>query len=135
MIQTQMADTGHVADATDGRAQPFLNFAAATALSPDMSMSLWRVTGDRVERLAVHGPDPQLPRRRARTRSSPGLEPTGQLAVAGVLQGDAPRLAYALMPAVETGGLVVYAEVPLNRRGLGRGGRAVRRSGPRRVPR
>ena len=61
VIQTQMADTGHVAVATDGRTQPFLNFAAATALSPEMSLSLWRVTGDQVERLAVHGPDPQLP--------------------------------------------------------------------------
>jgi serine phosphatase RsbU (regulator of sigma subunit) len=114
VIQTQMADTGHVANLTDGRPQPFENFVAGTALSPEMSMSLWRVTGDRVERLAVHGQEPQLP---------PGgpeefftsLEPTGQLAVAGVLEGEQPRLAYALMPAVETGGLVVYAEVPLNR--------------------
>ena len=61
VIQTQMADTGHVANATDGRTQPFLNFAAATALSPDISMSLWRVTGDQVERLAVHGAEPRLP--------------------------------------------------------------------------
>jgi serine phosphatase RsbU (regulator of sigma subunit) len=115
VIQTQMADIGQVADATAGRPEPFTNFASATALSPDMSMSLWRVTGDQVERLAVHGADPQLP------AGGPdaffgGLEPTGQLAVAGVLQGDPPRLAYALMPAVQTGGLVVYAEVPLNRR-------------------
>jgi serine phosphatase RsbU (regulator of sigma subunit) len=114
VIQTQMADTGHVANATDGRTQPFLNFAAATALSPDMSMSLWRVTGDQVERLAVHGAEPRLPDGGADAFFT-GLEPTGQLAVAGVLQGDPPRLAYALMPAVETGGLVVYAEVPLHR--------------------
>jgi anaerobic C4-dicarboxylate transporter len=52
VIQTQMADAGHVAAVTDGRPQPFLNVAAASALSPEMSMSLWRVTGERVERLA-----------------------------------------------------------------------------------
>jgi serine phosphatase RsbU (regulator of sigma subunit)/anti-sigma regulatory factor (Ser/Thr protein kinase) len=114
VIQTQMADAGHVAGATDGRPQPFLNFAAATALSPEMSMSLWRVTGERVERLAVHGAEPRLPPEGA-DEFFPGLEPTGRLAVAGVLPGDEPRLAYALMPAVETGGLVVYAEVPLTR--------------------
>jgi serine phosphatase RsbU (regulator of sigma subunit) len=115
VIQTQMVDTGHVADATDGRPQPFLNFAAATVLSPEMSLSLWRVTGERAERLALHGPEPQLPDGGA-DAFFPRLEPTGQLAVAGVLQGEQPRLAYALMPAVESGGLVVYAEVPLNRR-------------------
>jgi hypothetical protein len=26
-----------------------------------MSLSLWRVSGEQVEQLAVHGPDPQLP--------------------------------------------------------------------------
>jgi serine phosphatase RsbU (regulator of sigma subunit)/anti-sigma regulatory factor (Ser/Thr protein kinase) len=115
VIQTQMADTGHVADATDGRPAPFANFAAATVLSPEMSLSLWRVTGERAERLALHGPDPHLPDGGADAFFA-GPAPTGQLAVAGVLQGDRPRLAYALMPAVGTGGLVVYAEVPLNRR-------------------
>jgi serine phosphatase RsbU (regulator of sigma subunit)/anti-sigma regulatory factor (Ser/Thr protein kinase) len=114
VIHTQMSDTGHVATATDGRAAPFENFAAATTLSPEISLSLWRVTGDQVEQLAVHGPDPQLPEG-GPDAFFPDLEPTGQLAVAGVLQGDPPRLAYALMPAVDTGGLIVYAEVPLHR--------------------
>jgi Stage II sporulation protein E (SpoIIE)/Histidine kinase-like ATPase domain len=114
VIQTQMADAGQVADATNGSPGPFTRFAAATAVSPDMSLSLWRVSGDRVERLAVHGPDPQPPEG-GQDSFFAGLEPTGQLAVAGIVQHPEPRLAYALMPAGQTGGLVVYAEVPLNR--------------------
>jgi serine phosphatase RsbU (regulator of sigma subunit)/type II secretory pathway pseudopilin PulG len=115
VIQTQMADAGQVADATAGRPGPFTRFAAATVAVPEMSLSLWRVNGEQVEQLAVHGPDPQLP------AGGPAsfftrLRPTGQVAVAGILQGPQPRLAYAVMPAGETPGLVVYAEAPLNRR-------------------
>jgi serine phosphatase RsbU (regulator of sigma subunit) len=79
-----------------------------------MSLSLWRVTGDRAQELAVHGPEPLLPDNRADAFFS-GLQPTGRLAVAGIQQGPPPRLGYALMPAGETGGLVVYAEAPLTR--------------------
>jgi serine phosphatase RsbU (regulator of sigma subunit) len=115
IIQTQMSDAGQVADATNGRPGPFTRFADAALTAPGMSLSLWRVSGERSEKLAVHGPDPQLP------SGGPAsffarLKPTGQLAVAGILQGPQPRLGYALMPAGESGGLVVYAEVPLNRR-------------------
>jgi serine phosphatase RsbU (regulator of sigma subunit) len=114
VLQTQMADAGQVATATDGRPGPFTSFAAATVAAPGMSLSLWRVSGDQAEQLAVHGPAPQLP------DSGPAsffsrLRPTGQLAVAGILPGPRPRLAYALMPAGQTTGLVVYAEAPLNR--------------------
>jgi anti-sigma regulatory factor (Ser/Thr protein kinase) len=115
VLQTQMADAGQVADATNGRPGPFTSFAAATVAAPEMSLSLWRVTGDQVEQLAVHGPDPLLPADGPAPFLT-GLHPTGQLSVAGILQGPEPRLAYALMPAGETAGLVVYAEVPLNRR-------------------
>jgi anti-sigma regulatory factor (Ser/Thr protein kinase) len=115
VIQTQMADAGQVADATDGRPGPFTRFAAATVSAPGMSLSLWRVTGDEVEQLAAHGPEPLLPADGPASFLT-GLQPTGQLSVAGILQGPEPRLAYALMPAGETAGLVVYAEAPLNRR-------------------
>jgi hypothetical protein len=115
VLQTQMADAGQVADATNGRPGPFTRFAAATVAAPGMSLSLWRVTGDQVEQLAVHGPEPLLPAGGAAAFLT-GLQPTGQLSVAGILQGPEPRLAYALMPAGETAGLVVYAEAPLNRR-------------------
>jgi serine phosphatase RsbU (regulator of sigma subunit) len=115
VLQTQMADAGQVADATDGRPGPFTRFAAATLAAPELSLSLWRVTGDRVERLALHGPEPLLPKGGPAAFFT-GLQPTGRLAVAGILEGDPPRLSYALMPAGETGGLVVYAEAPLRRR-------------------
>ncbi|MCW3005198.1 MAG: Two component signal transduction histidine kinase [Conexibacter sp.] len=115
VIQTQMADAGQVADATNGRSSPFTRFADATMAAPGMSLSLWRVTGDQVEQLAVHGPEPLLPAGGPASFLT-GLQPTGQLSVVGILQGPEPRLAYALMPAGETEGLVVYAEAPLNRR-------------------
>jgi serine phosphatase RsbU (regulator of sigma subunit)/anti-sigma regulatory factor (Ser/Thr protein kinase) len=115
IIQTQMSDAGQVAVATGGQPGPFTRFANATVAAPGMSLSLWRVSGDQAQRLAVHGPDPQLP---------PGgpasffatLQPTGQLTVAGIIQAPEPRLAYALMPPGDSGGLVVYAETPLSRR-------------------
>ena len=114
VIQTQMADAGQVADATHGAPGPFTRFAAATVGAPGMSMSLWRVGGDRAVRLAVHGPEPLL------AAGDPDafldrMRPTGGLAVAGILPGPQPRLGYALMPADATSGLVVYAEVPLVR--------------------
>jgi anti-sigma regulatory factor (Ser/Thr protein kinase) len=115
IIQTQMSDAGQVAAATQGRAGPFERLADATLGDSGISMSLWRVTGDQAQRLAVHGPDPELP------EGGPAaffrtLEPTGRLTVEGILQDPEPRLAYALMPPGDTGGLVVYAETPLNRR-------------------
>ena len=115
VLQTQMSDAAQVALAADGRPGPFTDFAAATVPSPEMSLSLWRVTGDAAEKLAVQGPEPVLP---ADGPASffPDLEPTGSLSVPGILGGTEPRLAYALMPADQDAGLVVYAEVPLDRR-------------------
>ena len=112
--QLQMSDAGQVAVATGGQPGPFTRFADEAIGSPAVSMSLWRTGGDSPQRLALHGPEPQLP---------PGgpasffgsLRPDGTLAIAGILQDPQPRLAYALMPPGDTG-LVVYSEVPLNRR-------------------
>ncbi|UOY02391.1 ATP-binding SpoIIE family protein phosphatase [Blastococcus sp. PRF04-17] len=114
VIQTQLADAGEVAQATDGRPAPFINFASGTVPGEAMSLSLWRVRGERAERLAAHGPDPLLPSDGADAFLS-GVQPTGQLTSAGILSGEPPRLAYALRPADEEEGLVVYAEVPLRR--------------------
>ena len=114
IIQTQMSDAGQVAVATGGQPGPFARFADSTFAAQAMSLSLWRVGGNEVQRLAVHGSEPELP------AGGPGaffrtLQPTGQLDVAGIVQEPEPRLAYALMPPGESG-LVVYAETPLNRR-------------------
>ena len=114
IIQTQMSDAGQVAVATGGQPGPFARFADSTFAAQAMSLSLWRVGGNEVQRLAVHGSEPELP------AGGPGaffrtLQPTGQLDVAGIVQEPEPRLAYALMPPGDSG-LVVYAETPLNRR-------------------
>jgi hypothetical protein len=112
--QIQMSDAGQVAIATGGQPGPFTRFADATLPESGVSLSLWRVSGGTVDRLALHGPDPQLPTGGPASFFG-SLEPTGALTVAGVLQNPEPRLAYALMPPGDTG-LVVYAETPLNRR-------------------
>jgi anti-sigma regulatory factor (Ser/Thr protein kinase) len=114
VLQTQMADAGQVAAATAGGPDQFRRFAAATVSSPDVSLSLWRVGEDQVEQLAVHGPAPLLSADEA-AAFLPGLEPAGPLGVAGIIEGPEPRLGYGLRPG-NTGGLVVYAEMPLNRR-------------------
>jgi serine phosphatase RsbU (regulator of sigma subunit) len=115
VLQTQMADAGQVADATHGAPGPFTRFAGATVNAPGLSLSLWRVTDAGVQRLAVHGPTPLLPPGGA-DEFFHGVKPTGALTVAGILNGPSPRLAYALMPAGEKAGLVVYAEAPITRR-------------------
>ncbi|MGZ4571569.1 MAG: SpoIIE family protein phosphatase [Blastococcus sp.] len=115
VLQTQLADAGQVADATNGRPAPFTRFAAATLAARGMSLSLWRVTGQHAEMLAVHGPAP-LVRDGAPQSFLTTLRPTGQLAVQGVVDGPQPHLGYALMPPEEKSGLVVYAQAPLSRR-------------------
>ena len=112
--QIQMSDAGQVATATGGQPGPFTRFADATLPASGVSLSLWRVSGDQAQRLALHGPEPQLPSGGPASFFST-LRPTGDLTVAGILQEPEPRLAYALMPPGDTG-LVVYAETPLNRR-------------------
>jgi serine phosphatase RsbU (regulator of sigma subunit) len=114
IIRTQLADAGEVARATEGRPGPFIRFAEGTLGAPSTSLSLWRVTGGEVERLALHGAEPLLPPE-GPAEFFAGLEPTGQLGVAGILPADQPRLAYALRPADDPTGLVVYAESPLRR--------------------
>ena len=112
--QIQMSDAGQVAIATGGQPGPFTRFADATLPASGVSLSLWRVSGDQAQRLALHGPEPQLPSGGPASFFST-LQPTGDLTIAGILQEPEPRLAYALMPPGDTG-LVVYAETPLNRR-------------------
>jgi hypothetical protein len=116
VLQTQMTDAGQVADATAGRTDPFLRFAAEAAQVPGTSLSLWRVTGGRAELLAVHGPRPVVPVKGGPAGFFPTLKPSGEVSIAGIVEGGHPSLAYALMPARESGGLVVYAQVPLTRR-------------------
>ncbi len=116
-LQVQLADAGQVAIATAAAPEPFERFAAARITSSESfaSLSLLRVTDGRTELLATEG-EPRLPEGGLDAPFFLGLEPTGDLAVAGILPGEQPRLAYGLRPLEETSGLVVYAETLLNPR-------------------
>ena len=116
VLQTQMTDAGQVADATVGRTDPFLRFASETVQVPGKSLSLWHVTGARADLIAVRGSQPVVPAPGGAAGFFSSLKPDGQVHIAGIVEGPRPSLAYGLMPAGETHGLVVYAEIPLTRR-------------------
>ncbi len=111
-LQVQLGDAAQVAVATAAAPVPFQRFAAArlTGDGPFASLSLLRITDGRVEVLATEGEDPRLPAGGLDDPFFAGLQPDGQLAVAGLLPGEQPRLAFALRPAEDATGLVVYAE-------------------------
>ncbi|TYP88923.1 ATP-binding SpoIIE family protein phosphatase [Blastococcus xanthinilyticus] len=114
VLESQLADAAQVAVVTGGDPDAFTRFAAATVPMPGLSLSLWRVSGGDAERIAVEGPEPELPPGRAEEFLA-GLEPNGELAVAGIVGEPEPRLAYAIAPVGGDGDLVVHAELPLNR--------------------
>ncbi|MCZ2860872.1 PP2C family protein-serine/threonine phosphatase [Blastococcus sp. VKM Ac-2987] len=115
-LQVQLADAGQVAIATDAAPGPFRRFAAARITSNESfaALSLLRSTDGEVELLATEGEDPRLPAGGLDDPFFTGLDTDGQLAVAGLLPGEQPRLAYALTPARDTTGLIVYAETLVN---------------------
>ncbi|WP_141437033.1 PP2C family protein-serine/threonine phosphatase [Blastococcus aggregatus] len=111
-LQVQLGDAAQVALATAAAPGPFQGFAAArlTGNESFASLSLLRITNGRVEVLATEGEEPRLPAGGLDDPFFTGLQPDGQLAVAGLLPGEQTRLAFALMPAGDPTGLVVYAE-------------------------
>ncbi|HEY0126061.1 MAG TPA: PP2C family protein-serine/threonine phosphatase [Blastococcus sp.] len=116
VLQVQLADAGQVAIATQAAPAPFQRFAAAriTGSESFASLSLIRVVDGRPQLVATEGEGPRLPDGGLESRFFADLEPTGQLAVAGILPGDPDRLGYALMPEGDESGLVVYAETLLD---------------------
>jgi len=116
VLQTQMSDAGQVADATAGRTEPFLLFAAQAVRAPGTSLSLWHVADGQAQLLAVQGPQPVVPGHLSPSAYFSALKPTGEISIAGIVESPRPSLAYALMPPRESRGLVVYAQVPLTRR-------------------
>jgi serine phosphatase RsbU (regulator of sigma subunit) len=115
VLTTQMADAGQVATATGADPDAFRRFAAARISgSTGMSLSLWRTgAGEQPEQLAVQGPDPAGPDGEGFAAFLDGVPGDGTLAITGVLPGEPARLGYALRPAGDTAGLVVYAESAL----------------------
>ena len=112
LLQVQLADAGQVAMATNAAAGPFQRFAAARTAAGGQfaSLSLLRVGDGGAELLATEGTEPLLPEGGLGSPFFTGLRPDGRLSVAGILPGDPARLAFALAPADDTSGLVVYAE-------------------------
>ncbi len=119
VLTTQLADAAQVATGTDpgtgGDPGAFEDFAAARVTGAgDRSLSLWRTGGDgQAERLAAEGPDQAGPDGAGFAALLARVPADGTLTVTGILPGEPARLGYALRPAGDTAGLVVYAEVVL----------------------
>src|SRR4051794_24296753 len=115
VLATQLAAAGQVAPATNANPDAFRRFAQARISgSTGMSLSLWRTGGGgQVEQLAVQGPEPAGPHGDGFAAFLSGVPADGALAVSGILPGDPAPLGYALRPAGDTAGLVVYAESAL----------------------
>lgn len=112
LLQVQLADAGQVATATDAAAGPFQRFSAARIIPEGSfaSLALLRVDDGAAELLASEGEEPRLPEGGVQSPFFTGLQPDGELAVAGILPGDPARLAFALRPEDDTSGVVIYAE-------------------------
>jgi hypothetical protein len=115
VLTTQLADAAQVAIAADADPEAFERFAAARLADPtDPSVSLWRTgEGGRAAQLAAHGTDQSGPDGDGFATFLAAVPADGTLAVTDIVPGDPARLGYALRPAGDTGGLVVYAEAVL----------------------
>lgn len=118
-IQTPLASTAELAEATNGNPQKFKQFIAPSVgvgrTKRFVSVSLWRVGALQQGPVAVQGVAPELPR--SGTTASAflgGAAATSRLGVIGLLKSPQPRLGYALASGRKSG-FVVYAEAPLPR--------------------
>jgi serine phosphatase RsbU (regulator of sigma subunit) len=121
-VQSSVASAATFAEATNGDARKFDNFAGQYVGQgsgrPFASMSLWRVDDPQGGPATVVGAQPEL-------SSSMGKAPalfaqaarTHKLTVLGLLGGPAPRIGYAFVQPGTAGPYVVYAEsaLPANR--------------------
>jgi hypothetical protein len=114
VLTTQLADAAQVATDTGADPAAFERFAAARVTAAgDRSLSLWRAGGGGpAERLAARGPEQSGPDEGFAAFLA-RVPADGTLAVTGILPGEPARLGYALRPAGDTAGLVVYAEAVL----------------------
>jgi serine phosphatase RsbU (regulator of sigma subunit) len=108
--RTVLADIGQVAVNTNANPNAFARFAARELQQTGQSLSLWRITDGRAERLANQGVQPRLSA--AQTDALARIAADGELKVLGIQRGTPDRITYALAPS-DGGGLVVYAQAPL----------------------
>lgn len=114
-LQTSVASTATFAEATDGNAAKFDNFAQQFAGQgggrPFASMSLWRVDHPERGPITTVGAHPVLA---ASMGKAPALfaraAATHKLTVIGLLGGQSPRLGYAYVEPGTKSPYVVYAE-------------------------
>jgi hypothetical protein len=111
VLRVQLADIGQAAVNTDADPDVFARWAGGELTRTGQSLSLWRIGDGTPERVALQGVEPLLPA--DGPAAIAGMEPTGELAILGILPAEPDRLAYALMPAEDNTDLVVYAESPL----------------------
>lgn len=120
-VQTPLASSAALADATGGDVQKFRSFIGPSVGTGRqyVSVSLWRLSAGGARLLSVIGPTPVLAQTPARagaffTRAAS----SAQLSVIGLLGGAQRRLGYAFTSPGLTGHFVAYAEsaLPANRR-------------------
>jgi hypothetical protein len=117
-LQTSVASTATFAEATNGNAGKFDNFAqqfaGPGASRPFASMSLWRVDHPESGPITTVGAQPVLA---ASMGKAPALfaraAATHKLTVIGLLRGQSPRLGYAYVEPGTNSPYVVYAESAL----------------------
>jgi len=122
-IQTPLASSAALADATNGDLTKFMRFATpyTTGKTPTFaSVSLWRLGPNQSGPLAVVGKPPELDANASRAEAffAGTAVSRSRLGVIGLLTSPQPRLGYAFTSPGLTGRYVVYAEsaLPANRR-------------------
>ena len=115
-VQTPLASSAALADATGGDVQRFRSFIAPSVGTGRqyVSVSLWRLGASGTSLLSVVGTTPVLAQTPARAVSFfTRAASNAQLSVIGLLQGPQPRLGYAFTSPGLTGHFVAYAESAL----------------------
>ncbi|MDQ1361547.1 MAG: hypothetical protein QOJ44_1924 [Acidimicrobiaceae bacterium] len=114
-IETPLASSVQIAEATSGDASKFDNFMTAYVGPghPFISASLWRLTGGAPVAVSVIGKPPVLTDIPAKISGlAAGAPSSNRLSVIGIL-GGGHRLGLADGPSGTSSGFVVYAESPL----------------------
>ena len=117
-IQTSVASTATFAEATNGQARKFDDFAAQYVGQgsgrPFASMSLWKVDDPQGGPTTVVGAQPELAALMGKASAVfARAAATHKLTVLGLLDGPSPRIGYAFIEPGTNGPYAVYAESAL----------------------
>ncbi|MGH2856222.1 MAG: PP2C family protein-serine/threonine phosphatase [Solirubrobacteraceae bacterium] len=117
-LETPLASTAALADATNGNVSRFTRFAAPLVHGPTAqfaSVSLWLLAAPRQGPVAVAGTRPKLAALPAKAAAAlfTRATRTRTLTVVGLLSEPSPRLGYAFVTRGAAAGFAAYAEAPL----------------------